>query len=82
MIRIDDERGDMRCSSSILSFPELGCREEMHEGAEPSSCISFHLNAARMRCAPIQFARVLGCRLCCGFGTPLIRAACREVVEK
>ncbi len=27
MIRIDDERGDMRCSSSILSFPELGCRE-------------------------------------------------------
>ena len=29
---------------------------------------SFHLNAVRMRCAPIQFARVLRCRLCCGFG--------------
>ena len=83
MIRIDDERGYMWRASSILSFPEfVGNREEMHEGAEPSSCISFHLNAARMRCAPIQFARVLGCRLCCGFGTPLIRAACRELVEK
>ena len=52
------------------------------KGRHAPSCSSFHLNAARMRCATNKFARVLGCRLCCGFGVPLIRAACREVVEK
>lgn len=38
MIRIDDERGEMWCSSSILSFREI--EKEKHEERQ-SSCFSF-----------------------------------------
>ena len=73
-------RGSIRRQFFLLwNYDE---KKRCTKGRGAPSCISFHLNAARMRCAPIQFARVLGCRLCCGFGAPLIRAACREVVEK
>lgn len=81
MIRIDDEREEYKVFVVNSFLP--GIRKRCTKGHHAPSCISFHLNAARMRCAPIQFARVLGCRLCCGFEcAPLIRAACREVVEK
>ena len=33
MIRIDDERGEMWCSSSILSFWELGWEREARRAA-------------------------------------------------
>lgn len=39
MIRIDDERGEMWCSSSILSFWELGWEREARR-ATPRRAIS------------------------------------------
>lgn len=45
MIRIDDERGEMWCSSSILSFRELGWEREARRAA---AVVLFHLNAARI----------------------------------
>lgn len=70
MIRIDDEREEYKVFVVNSFLPEI--RKRCTKGHHAPSCISFHLNAARMRCAP-----GLG-----GFGAPLIRAACREVVEK
>ena len=59
-------RGSIRRQFFLLwNYDE---KKRCTKGRHAPSCISFHLNAARMRCAPIQFARVLGCRLCCGFG--------------
>ena len=64
-------RGSIRRQFFLLwNYDE---KKSCTKGRHAPSCSSFHLNAARMRCAPVQFARVLGCRLCCGFGcAPLI----------
>ena len=43
MIRIDDERGKIGASSSILFLWNFRCWEEMHEGRESPSCISFRV---------------------------------------
>lgn len=48
MIRIDDEREKLGCSSSILFLWNFRCWEEMHEDRESLSCISFLLSAARV----------------------------------
>ena len=43
MIRIDDERGEMWCSSSILSFREIGWEREARRAA-PLRAISSESN--------------------------------------
>lgn len=48
MIRIDDERGEMWCSSSILSFLELGWEREARRAVAVVLLFSFHLKAARI----------------------------------
>lgn len=45
MIRIDDERGEMWCSSSILSFREIGWEREALRVAAFVLLFLFHLKA-------------------------------------
>lgn len=47
MIRIDDERGEMWCSSSILSFREIGWEREARRAVVVVLLFSFHLKATR-----------------------------------
>lgn len=59
MIRIDDERGEMWCSSSILSFREIGWEREARRAALRAS-LSIFLKAARIRRAPLIRATFRG----------------------
>ena len=57
MIRIDDERGEMWCSSSILSFLELGWEREARRVAALRAISS---ERARIRRAPLIRAAFRG----------------------
>ena len=60
MIRIDDERGEMWCSSSILSFRELGWEREARRAAAVVLLFSLPLKATRIRRAPLIRAAFWG----------------------
>lgn len=60
MIRIDDERGEMWCSSSILSFREIGWEREARRAAAFVLLFSLPLKATRIRRAPLIRAAFRG----------------------
>lgn len=87
MFRIDDERGEMWCSSSILSFREIGWEREARRAAAFVLLFSFHLKAARIRHGLRRKCRRRRVKSAAGRTrairrAPLIRAAFRGVERK